>query len=111
MGIIVVNGRTINLAEDGYLSDVNDWDKDVARILADEEGIEMTVRHWEVVFFLREYYKLYQIAPMIKILVKKMGSTFGPAKGNLKYLYELYPEGPAKQACKIAGLPRPTGCV
>jgi tRNA 2-thiouridine synthesizing protein E len=111
MGSIIVNGRTIDLGKDGYLANVDEWDEEVAGILADEEGIEMTERHWEVVHFLREYYRLYQIAPMIKILVKKMGSAFGPAKGNLKYLYELYPEGPAKQACKIAGLPRPTGCV
>jgi tRNA 2-thiouridine synthesizing protein E len=61
--------------------------------------------------FLREYNKRDQIAPMIKILVKKIGDTFGPAKGNLKYLYELYTEGPAKQACKIACFPRPSGCV
>lgn len=111
MGAMNVNGRTVDLGADGYLSDVDDWDEEVARILADAEGIEMTERHWEVVKFLREYYKMYQIAPMIKILVKKMGDTFGPAKGNMKYLYELYPEGPAKQACKIAGLPRPSGCV
>src|SRR5512136_636797 len=91
MRTITVNGRTITLGEDGYLSNVDDWDKEIAALLAAAEGIEMTDRHWEVVNFLREYYKLYQIAPMLKILVKKMGDTFGPTKGNMKYLYELYP--------------------
>jgi tRNA 2-thiouridine synthesizing protein E len=111
MGTIIVKGGTIDLGEDGYLSNVDDWNEEIAAHLAAAEGIEMTDRHWEVVNFLREYYKQYQIAPMIKILVKKMGDIFGPAKGNMKYLYELFPEGPAKQACKIAGLPRPSGCV
>ena len=111
MGTMNVKGRTIDLGEDGYLSNVDDWDKDIAAHLAAAEGIEMTDRHWEVVNFLRDYYKRYQIAPMIKILAKKIGDTFGPAKGNQKYIYELFPEGPAKQACKIAGLPGPLGCV
>ena len=111
MGNMIVKGRTIALGEDGYLSNVDDWDEEIAAHLAAAEGIEMTDRHWEVVNFLREYYKRYQIAPMIKILVKKMGDAFGLSKGNMKYLYELFPEGPAKQACKIAGLPRPAGCV
>jgi TusE/DsrC/DsvC family sulfur relay protein len=111
MGVITVNSRTIHVAEDGYLSDVDDWNEEIARHLAEIEGIVMTDQHWEVVNFLREYYRLYQIAPMIKILVKKIGEKLGPEKATMKYLYELYPEGPAKQACKIAGLPRPAGCV
>jgi tRNA 2-thiouridine synthesizing protein E len=83
----------------------------VAEHIAKMEDIEMTEAHWEVVNFLRDYFKQYQIAPMIKILIKEMKKMFGPEKGNNKYLYELFPAGPAKQACKIAGLPKPTGCV
>ena len=99
------------VGEDGFLANLDDWSMDAANYFAEVEGIQMTDQHWEVVNFLRDYYKQYQIAPMIKILVKEIGKKLGPDKGNTKYLYELYPGGPAKQACKIAGLPKPTGCV
>ena len=66
---------------------------------------------WEVINFLREYYQEYQIAPAVRVLTKAIGKKLGPDKGNSKYLYELFPYGPAKQACKVAGLPKPTGCV
>jgi TusE/DsrC/DsvC family sulfur relay protein len=111
MGNIVVNSRTIEVGADGYLSNEDDWSEDVARTLADAEGIAMTDQHWEIVHFLREYYKMYQIAPMIKILLKAVGQKLGPNKGTMHYIYTLFPDGPAKQACKIAGLPRPAGCV
>jgi dissimilatory sulfite reductase related protein len=97
--------------EEGYLTDIGVWNKDLAELIAKSENINMTPEHWEVVDFLREYYDEYQIAPAIRILVKEMKKKFGPEKGDQKYLYELFPYGPAKQACKIAGLPKPTGCV
>ncbi|NOZ82265.1 MAG: TusE/DsrC/DsvC family sulfur relay protein [Euryarchaeota archaeon] len=106
-----VGDRELELDEDGFLKDPSQWDKEVAEAFAREEGIELTDEHWEIVNFLREYYQQYQIAPMIRILVKEVGKKLGPEKGNLKYIYKLFPNGPAKQACKIAGLPKPTGCV
>src|SRR5512146_1573760 len=98
-------GKSYEVDEDGYLLNLDDWNEDVAKYLAEQEEVEMTPAHWEVVNFLRDYYAEYKIAPMIKILVKALGQKLGPEKGNTKYLYELYPAGPAKQACKIAGLP------
>ena len=71
----------------------------------------MNDEHWEVVNFLRDYYDEYQIAPAIRVLVKALKKTMGKDKGSNKYLYTLFPYGPAKQACKIAGLPKPTGCI
>ena len=106
-----VNGATIEHDEEGYLSDLTQWNEDVAAILANDEGIEMTDEHWEVVNFLRNYYEEYQIAPAVRVLTKAVKKKLGPEKGNSKYLYELFPYGPAKQACKIAGLPKPTGCI
>jgi len=106
-----LNGVVYETDEDGYLKDIDQWNKDVADYLAKEEGVDMSEAHWEVVNFLREYYEEYKIAPMIRILTKAIGKKLGKDKGNTKYLYELYPGGPAKQACKIAGLPKPTGCV
>jgi tRNA 2-thiouridine synthesizing protein E len=111
MATMEFQGKQIEVDDDGYLLNLDDWTNDLATHLAKQDGVELTESHWEVINFLREYYKQYQIAPMIKILVKEIGKAMGPEKGNTKYLYELYPGGPAKQACKYAGLPKPTGCV
>jgi tRNA 2-thiouridine synthesizing protein E len=108
---IEVNGTTYETDEEGYLVNLADWNKDIAEAIAKAENVEMSENHWEVVNFLREYYDEYQIAPAVRVLTKAIGKQLGEDKGNSKYLYELFPYGPAKQACKIAGLPKPTGCV
>ena len=106
-----VNGVSIETDEEGFLVNLSDWNPDVALELAKGESIEMTDQHWEVINFLREYYDEYQIAPAVRVLTKAIGKKLGPDKGNSKYLYDLFPYGPGKQACKIAGLPKPTGCI
>ncbi|MFZ3123204.1 MAG: TusE/DsrC/DsvC family sulfur relay protein [Thermodesulfovibrionales bacterium] len=111
MPMMDFQGKQIEVDDDGYIVNLDDWSKELAVHLASIDGMTLTDAHWEVINFLRDYYKQYQIAPMIKILVKEIGKSMGPEKGNTKYLYELYPGGPAKQACKFAGLQKPTGCV
>lgn len=111
MGQIEFQGKQIEVDDDGYIINLGDWTPELATHLASQDSLTLTEAHWEVINFLRDYYAKYQIAPMIKILVKEIGKVMGPEKGNTKYLYELYPGGPAKQACKFAGLPKPTGCV
>jgi tRNA 2-thiouridine synthesizing protein E len=111
MSTLDVNGKPIEVDEEGYLVNLGDWTEDVANFIAKGEGLDMSENHWEVVNFLRKYYEEYQIAPAVRVLTKAIGKTLGPDKGNSQYLYELFPYGPAKQACKIAGLPKPTGCV
>ena len=106
-----LNGKTYETDEEGYLVNLGDWSEDVAVFLAQQEKIDMAENHWEVVNFLREYYNDYQIAPAVRVLTKAIGKKLGADKANSKYLYELFPYGPAKQACKIAGLPKPTGCI
>jgi len=106
-----VNGKSIETDEEGYLVNLSDWDLDVAKALAASDDCELSDNHWEVINFLREYYEEYQIAPAVRVLTKAIGKKLGKDKGNSKYLYELFPYGPAKQACKYAGLPKPTGCV
>ena len=106
-----VDGKSYETDEEGYLADLSQWDEKIAVALAKSEGLDMSDNHWEVVKFLREYYSEYQIAPAVRVLTKAIGKKLGKDKGNSKYLYELFPYGPAKQACKIAGLPKPTGCV
>jgi tRNA 2-thiouridine synthesizing protein E len=108
---IEVQGQTFETDEEGYLVNRTDWTEDLAKEMARLDNCELTDAHWEVINFLREYYEEYQIAPAVRVLTKAIGKKLGPDKGNSKYLYELYPYGPAKQACKYAGLPKPTGCV
>jgi tRNA 2-thiouridine synthesizing protein E len=111
MSTLDVNGKNVEVDEEGYLVNLGDWSEDVANFIAKQEGLDMSENHWEVVNFLRKYYEEFQIAPAVRVLTKAIGKTLGPDKGNSQYLYELFPYGPAKQACKIAGLPKPTGCV
>ncbi|MFZ3064803.1 MAG: TusE/DsrC/DsvC family sulfur relay protein [Nitrospirota bacterium] len=111
------NGKVYETDKDGYLvniigTEVDDWSKDVADYLAKEENVEMTDAHWQVVNFLREYYKEYAISPAIKILTKEVSKRFGLEKENTtKYLYELFPRSTAAQAAKIAGILKPGGCI
>jgi tRNA 2-thiouridine synthesizing protein E len=111
MAAIEVSGKTYETDEEGYLINLGEWNEDVANYIAGTENVNMSEQHWEVVNFLRDYYNEFQIAPAVRVLTKAIGKKLGPEKGNSQYLYELFPYGPAKQACKIAGLPKPTGCV
>ncbi|RLB58997.1 MAG: sulfurtransferase TusE [Deltaproteobacteria bacterium] len=100
-----VGDTSIEVDEDGFIQEPDKWNEDVAKALAATEGVEeMTEDHWKVVNFLREYYLEYGVAPMIRKLCKSTGF-------KLNKIYELFPSGPAKGACKVAGLPKPTGCV
>lgn len=103
--------NNVETDHEGYLMSRPDWTEALATEMAAVDGIELTDAHWEVLHFLQEYYENYEIAPAIRILTKQIGKRFGKEKGNSKYLYELFPKGPAKQACRYAGLPKPTGCV
>jgi len=95
----------IDVDEDGFMENPEQWNEAVAKALATTEGVEnMTEDHWKVVNYLREYYTKFGIAPMIRKLCKETGFP-------LKTIYELFPSGPAKGACKVAGLAKPTGCV
>ncbi len=105
MGQFQVGDKSLEIDEDGFIQEPDEWDKDVAHALALTEGVEeMTDDHWKLVNYLREYYLEFGVAPMIRKLCKSTGF-------KLKKVYELFPSGPAKGACKVAGLPKPTGCV
>ncbi|PID49534.1 MAG: sulfurtransferase TusE [Proteobacteria bacterium] len=111
MTALEINGASIAVDEEGYLENLDDWTPEVATMMANSEDVDLTDEHWEIINFLREYYEEYQIAPAIRVLTKVVGKRLGSDKGNSKYLYSLFPYGPGKQACKYAGLPKPTGCV
>ncbi|TVP16363.1 TusE/DsrC/DsvC family sulfur relay protein [Shewanella sp. KCT] len=95
----------------GYLKNVSDWNEELAVLIATEEEITLTPAHWEVVHFVRDFYMEFKTSPAIRVLVKAIGQKLGAEKGNSKYLYTLFPLGPAKQATKIAGLPKPAKCI
>lgn len=95
----------------GYLLRLEDWSEDVAHRLAAEESIELTEAHWQVVNFLRNYYKDYGLSPNVRTLVKLLTKAYGEELGNKKYLYTLFPYGPSRQGCRIAGLPLPNDCI
>lgn len=109
--IIECNNKQIETDKLGYLLNVNDWNSELAQLLAQSENIEMTDNHWEVVNFVRAFYLEFDTSPAIRALVKAMAQKFGPEKGNSRYLQRLFPKGPAKQATKIAGLPKPAKCL
>ncbi|KAL8218955.1 UNVERIFIED_CONTAM: hypothetical protein K2H54_000359 [Gekko kuhli] len=88
-----------------------DWSEALALVLAEQEGIVLEEPHWEVVRFVRAFYLEFNTSPAIRALVKAMEKQYGPEKGNSRYLYKLFPEGPAKQATKIGGLPKPVKCI
>lgn len=105
MGFVTVKDKQIEVDEDGFLVDPNLWNETIVEVFAKLESVEqITEKHWKVINYLRDYYQKFGIAPMIRKLCKDTGFT-------LKEIYELFPSGPAKGACKLAGLPKPTGCV
>ncbi len=106
MGMYKWDDKQVEVDEDGFIQEPDQWTEDLAAALAksEEEVAELTAEHWKVINYLRNYYKQFGIAPMIRKLCKETGM-------ELKYIYQLFPSGPAKGACKIAGLPKPTGCV
>ncbi|MCA0951240.1 TusE/DsrC/DsvC family sulfur relay protein [Shewanella chilikensis] len=108
---IQFNDKQIATDPQGYLKQVSDWTPELAPVIAAAEDIELTDVHWEVVNFVRNFYLEYKTSPAIRVLVKAIGQALGPEKGNSKYLYTLFPMGPAKQATKIAGLPKPAKCI
>lgn len=104
--------REPRLSPDGFLADADEWDESVARWLADREGIELGAAHWEVVRFLRDYYLRFGHVPAnLRLFVAAIRNGLGAEQGNSQHLYRLFPKGPLRQACRIAGLPKPPHCL
>lgn len=97
---------------EGFLEDARAWSPEIAAIIAGEDGIRLTDNHWEIIRFLRNFYEQHEISPPSnRLFVKAVKEAFGEEKGNSIYLMQLFPGTPAKTACRIAGLPRPTNCL
>jgi tRNA 2-thiouridine synthesizing protein E len=106
MPYIEYNGTQIEVDEEGFITDPSIWDEDLARFLAAEaEGItDLNDDHWIIIHYLHEYYQENHAAPLVRKLCNETNI-------GLKDIYKLFPSGPAKGACKVAGLPKAQGCV
>jgi tRNA 2-thiouridine synthesizing protein E len=103
MALKTIAGKEINVTEEGYLENMNDWNEDVAKEIAKEIGIDLTEKHFEVLNYLREKTEAGEALTIRK--VGKSGIT------DIKGLYTLFPKGPLKFSSKIAGIPKPASCV
>ncbi|PQJ33275.1 sulfur relay protein DsrC [Salinibacter sp. 10B] len=99
-----IAGETIDVNEEGYLTNSEEWTPDVAREIAKVEGIELTDKHWDVLEYLRE-----QHAEGAKLTIRRVGKS--DVVDSVKEFYDLFPDGPLKKASKIAGIPKPASCV
>ena len=106
-----VNGVKIATSEQGFLLDMKLWNERLAKRLADIEGIVLTDAHWEILHFIRWFYQEYKYLPKARVFSKAIKNKLGAEKANSRYLLKLFPPGPLKYSCKIAGLPKPPSCL
>ena len=105
MPTIEIDGRTFDVDGDGFLTDPNIWNDEVASLIAKYDGIEeLNEKHWAIVKIIRNNWEEKGMAPMVRTICQETGI-------RLREIYELFPLGPARGACRVAGLPKPDGCV
>ena len=109
--MIVIDGKEIGTDPEGYLANLDDWSEELAQQLSEQDQLHLTDAHWEIINFMRGYYQENGTAPNLRILQKLLKTELGEDKSDKKYLFDLFPYGPAKQAARYAGMPKPTGCV
>ena len=96
-------GVCVKCSEQGYMEDMEQWNREIAQAIAREEGIELTDKHWEVLDYLRE-----QCRNEVPLTIRKVGKS---GVVNIKEFYSLFPDGPLKKASRIAGIPKPVSCI
>ena len=105
MDVVNVKGKELQVDGDGFLQQPELWNEEIAAEFALLDGTgELTEKHWEIIHFIRGHWKEKDMAPTVRSVCKQSGL-------KLRQIYELFPKGPARGACKIAGLPKPDGCV
>ena len=100
---VLIDGKTVNRNEEGYLTDFSEWNETVAETIAQEEGIQLTDRHWDVIKYLQ-----HQHNNKVELTIRKIGKS---GVVTIKELYALFPKGPLKKSTKIAGIPKPKSCI
>jgi tRNA 2-thiouridine synthesizing protein E len=105
MPTVTYAGTAVTVNDEGFFADPAQWREDMAPLIARQEGItQLTERHWQVIKFMRHEYEAKGTGPTVRVLGKTSGVS-------VRELYQLFPHGPAKEAAKIAGIPKPRGCV
>lgn len=104
-------GRLVRVDGHGYLLDPGDWDEALAATMAAADGLVLDERHWQVLRLLRAYHAEHGRSPAMRLLVAAVARVLGSARADSRELYRLFPQGPAKQAARYAGLPRPASCL
>ena len=108
---IEVNGKMIEIDEEGFLVDRDDWSEDVSEAIANRDGIELKDEHMGLIDYFRDYYEEHQVHPTMHVLVQRIGGKIGKKfhehKEYEKFLYMLFPSDPVSELCKLAGLPKP----
>ncbi len=108
---IEIHGKVVNTDEQGYLLNLDEWSEELATLLAAQDNNPLSPEHWDVINMIRAFYQENGTAPAMRVLTKLAKEKLGKDKADSKYLYSLFPYGPAKQGSRYAGLPKPTGCV
>ncbi|QPK64337.1 TusE/DsrC/DsvC family sulfur relay protein [Methylomonas sp. LL1] len=109
--MLMVDGVVLETSADGFLRDARQWDQKVAEELARSCGIELCPAHWEILLFIRDYYFQFQHLPNARMFASAIRKKLGEDKAGSRYLQKLFPDGPLKYACKLAGLPKPPTCL
>lgn len=105
MNSLVINGNTVNLRNDGRLEDIEDWTPVLAEQMAKNEGLSLTDEHWDVINTMREYYKAYNLSPILKLLRKELSKKYGAERASVATLDALFSNGVQHQGSRLAGLP------
>lgn len=109
--VLIVGDLSLETSDDGFLRDATLWNQQVAEALASREGIDISPAHWEILLFIRDYYFQFQHLPNARMFAAAIRKRLGEEKANSRYLQKLFPAGPLKFACKLAGLPKPPTCL
>lgn len=104
-------GRRVAVDDRGYLLDASQWDRALALAMAERDGVTLDTGHWQVLDLLRQYFSRNGRSPPMRLLVREVAEVLGSAQADSRLLYRLFPQGPARQAARYAGLPRPTSCI
>ncbi len=97
--------------KEGFLTDIKQWNTELAEQLAANENLTLSTEHWEIIHLVRDYFQQFDSSPAMRALVKYCRIKLGPDKASSIYLLTLFPGSPAKLVSKIAGLPKPDNCL
>lgn len=109
--MLPLENASVPTDDEGYLENLNDWQPEIAALIAKNEGLTLSPEHWEIITLLRQFYQEFELSPAMRPLIKYIGLQLGKEKARSIYLMQLFGESPAKMASKIAGLPKPTNCL